>query len=381
MRNRKIRILHEGNEYYLVDRGRTRASRVITFLKRLEGDAERAADGAVLVKTDVGDCVTIASWTQGELTIDRGRKDLKKALTEILERYLEEFRVGRKRRNAPSTDPTYYFLSVDKLPLYALSNAHPTGLSALVFTSEEQARKAAEQRRGIEARPIAIEPIGDLFDFLSARATEGFAGATVDEVDPIFFCLDEAGAPSFLRLSLDKQSGRLEHHLLDAEGTWSPYEGEEELTPEFDQDILDQQMTDRLGDIPFLGFVERMTFYRPVADDDPEHLVAVPLDPEDGDERVISPLFHDEEAAREFIGEHLTDDHELVETEDIPALCRLAERQGLVVQLHPGSHRARGGTFWMHGEELILDSFSGLWTSTDGADFGKSPSGDHGSAG
>lgn len=374
MRNRKIRVLHEGNEYYLVDRGRTTSSRVITILKRLEKGHEEelaAMDGAVTVKTDLGDCLAIANWNHGELITEPGHDRLRPALSRIVDRYLEEFRVGRRR----ATTRTYYFLSIDRQPLFCLSNAQPTGLSVLVFNDEKRAAAAAQTRRGIESRDIQVEAVGDLFDFLTARATEGFAGATLDEVDPIFFCLDAGASPSFLRLSLDRETGQLEHFLLNPDGGWTAYEGEEEITPEIDQEVVDQYTADRLGALPFLGYYEGMPLYRIAREEDREQLVMVEVEPDAGDDP-ICPLFHDEALAHEFLKEHQLTGCELRRVDDVVGFCARVQELGRLVQIHPGAHRARGGTLWVNGAQLVLDSFSGLWSSTDGVAFEHNVTGD-----
>lgn len=365
MRNRKVRVIHDGEEFYLVDQGRTRASRVITFLKPLKSaDAASACDNTARVRTDIGDCRPVANWTEGGLEVEKDCEGLRSAFAGIVERYLEEFRVGRSRQGAR----TYYFLSIDRLPLYALSSAHPTGLSVLVFSDEEGARAAARQRRSLDGRDIRIESTQNLHDFLCARATDGFAGATLDEKDPLFFCLDASGSPRCLRLTVDEESGRLDHLLLTTDGEWQSYDGEEDLVPELDQDVVDRHMLDRLGPIPYLGFCEGAPLLRPVRSGSAGGLVILPAAEEDHGPPV-SPVFADEQLAREFLEEHDLGACELEPVVDLAALIGRADREGAVVQLHPGGHRARSGVLWMADGRVILDSFSGLWSSRDGRSF------------
>lgn len=380
VRNRKIRILHEGHEFFLVDRGRSAARRVITFLKRIEngdeareaGEGGEASAGGLLVKTDIGDCMAIASWSGGKVSVERGHESLETVFRDVVERYLEEFRLGRPARNSRP----YYFLSSRNQPLFELSRAQPSGLAVLVYSSEETAMDAARLRRNSEGDPVQIEAVGELSDFLAARSVEGFAGALMDDRDPVFFFSNESGDPRFLRLSIDSRSGGLRHSLLEEDGSWNRYEGEEELNPELDQDVVDEHMIERLGDVPFLGYRIGVPLYRLAVPDAPElPALAEPLDePDESAEPVESgqsfcPVFHDMELAAEFLQEHDLDQLEAVVVEDLRELAAYCAQEGRTLVLQPAGHRARGGTFWLNGNRVILDSFSGLWCSEDGVHF------------
>ena len=297
--------------------------------------------------------------------MEDGNENLTEAFQGIVERYLEEFRVGRKRTDTR----TYHFLSVDRLPLYSLSNAHPTGLAVLVFRNERDAELAAERRQGIDAREIQVEHTQDLHDFLCARATDGFGGALLDERDPIYFCLDELGAPRYLRLAVDEESGRLVHELLRADGEWESYDGEEEITPHLDQEIVDRHMVDRLGETPFFGYHDNIEFLRIEDPKNPGSIVSVRSEDEDGDGPAVSPLFHDAELADGWLDDHGLDHCTLASVDDLPAYVEQVANEGCVLQLQPGAHYARSGSIWSTHGRLILDSFSGLWSSIDGRSF------------
>lgn len=364
MRNRKVRILHEGREYYLVDGGRSSGSRALTFLLRLQPD-EAPGEGAAIVPTDLGDCVAIASSQGDAVQVQPGHEELRPMLEQVVARYLEDFRSGRRRREGAR----HWFLSVEEQPLFDFHPAHPGGLAVLVFDSAEAAETAAAARRGIEARAIRVDEAGDLADFLAARAVEGFAGAVIDERDPVYFCLDDEGQPRFLRLLLDPRHHRVEHSLLEPDGTWKPYDGEMDLTPEVDQDAADEYMQARLGAVPFVGFREGMRFYRIEDRANPSAIVGVALGEGEGDEAEFCPVFHDADLGRAFLVEHRLTHHALAPVEDLRRLAAAAQREQKPLILQPDSHRARGGTLWVKDDRLVLDSFSGLWTSEDGVAF------------
>jgi hypothetical protein len=357
VRPRKIRVLHDGKEYHLLDSGQGRRSRTLTLIRRREpGDGEEAQTFA----TDLGECVALASWRQGEIAVEPGHEDLREPFGRIVARYLEEFRTGRARDGAK----TCFFLTVDRQPLYTLDRSQPHGIAVLIFADRKDARRAAEARRGIESRPIEVEESGDLADFLAARAAEGFCGALLDERHPIYFLGDSDGNIRFLKVGCDPESGEIQHHLLDERGEWRIYDGEQELTLEIDQELLDDHMTERLGEVPFLGFHDRVTMYRlrrRSGDDGP---VVVHLD--DEDEAPVCPLFHDVEGAETFLAEHLIEDCELVAVDDLAAFTAGARAVGAVVRVEPDAHRARGAVMWQSNGALVLDSFSGVWVSHDG---------------
>jgi hypothetical protein len=369
MRQRRVRILHEGREYFLLDRGDGGSGHVITLLRRMADDESRG-DHEVVLHCDAGDCVPVARWIDGAIEVEAGEKDadsLRRAFEELVRRYLEEFRVGKP---APKARP-YWFLSSRQQPVFDLTRAQPSGLSVLVFSELEKARRAAAARNGLDAPAIEVEQTGSLADFLASRASEGFTGASLDEGDPIFFCLDPAGLPRFLRLSVT-EDGHLEHSLLEEDGSWEAYDGEEELSLELDQDAADDNMRERLGDIPYLGFHEGKPLFRLGRRDDPSRPVPVRLDENTLGGGEFLALFHDRALGAAFLEEHELKDLELVEVDDLKALAAHAHERQLPLLLEPDSHRARGGALWMNHDHVVLDSFSGLWQSKDGRTFQKS---------
>ncbi|MFG0319363.1 MAG: hypothetical protein ACF8XB_18985 [Planctomycetota bacterium JB042] len=367
MRNRRIRILHEGREYFLVDRGRSAKTRALTLLKRVE-DERTAEKGELLVKTDVGLCQAVAHWTAGEARIEKGHESLREAFDKVVGRYLEEFRVGRTRTGTR----TYWFLSSRRQALYSLDRSQPAGLVVLLYSGEEAAKEAALARRGIDTPSIAIEPVTDLSDYLEARALEGFAGALLDDRSPIYFCSDPGGSSRFLKIDLDERTGRLEHRLLDADGAWTPYDGEEEIFPDLDQDVVDDAMRERLGDLPFLGFRDGIVLYRLERKGAPGVPATVELADDAATDGVpLCPIFHDLDLLESFRAEHDLDDCGPAPVDDLRELAAWCGREGRTLVLHPDGHRARTATLWAHDGRLLLDSFSGIWRSTDGVRFEK----------
>jgi len=362
---RKVRFLHDGLEFFLVDGGREAGSRILTLLRRCE---DPPPEGAVLVTTDLGPCESVAVWRDGAIELESRFEELREPFEKLVTRYLSEFRTGRPR---PGAEP-YYFLTIDNAPLFELTMALPYGLSVLIYTEQKAAENAATLRSGTGGRAIVVEQTGDLADFLEARIAEGFAGAWLDERDPVFPCRDSAGHPRFLRVSLSGTDGEIEHHLLEDGGRFRTYEGQEDIETEIDIDVdrHDEFMRERLGDIPFLGYFEGIRFHRPASPAAPNDPVFVQCD-EDCEGEVVAPIFHDLELGQAFLDEHGLQDHSLETIDDLSAFVADVERRGRVVRIQPGTHRARGGLSWSARGELYLDTFSGLWAARDGVGFAR----------
>ncbi len=370
MRPRKVRVLHDGKEFYLLDTGRNERSRVLTLIKKCDREL---ADGAPVVVTDQGDYVAVARWRGGEIAVETGNEELREPFAKIVTRYLDEFRTGRARTGITP----WYFLSVDRKALFGVSKAQPYGLAVEIYSDAKTAARAAATRQSIEGRTITVEETGDLSDFLEARAAEGFAGGILDDRDPIYFCADSAGNPKFLKLTLDPESGEIEHFLLDDLGNWKLYEGQEEIVAEIeiDQDAFDEHMVDRLGSTPFLGYHEGIRFHRFVRKEpgaDPNGLVLVHCE-EDGEGDLVCPIFHDLELAEAFREEHVQEPVDLVPIDDLAGFLDAAQREGRAVRVQPHGHRARGGVMWTKDGTIYLESFSGMWSSRDGHDFSLLP--------
>jgi hypothetical protein len=363
VRTRKVRVLHADREFYLIDSGRDGGARVLTMLERCAGEPPPDKE---VVHTDLGPFLAIAHWRDGALDLDPTAGDLREPFTNLIDRYLADFRTGKHRVG----ETPHYFLSVDNQALCEIDRAWSHGLCALLFSDRARAEQAARLRSGTGGREITVEATGDLADFLEARAAEGFAGALLDDDEPIFTCADSAGNARFLRIAIEPESGDIEHFLLEDGGRWRLYEGQEEIDSELeiDQDFHDAHLRDRLGVIPFVGYFEGMRFRRLVTPSAPDELVFVHCD-DDFESVVACPVFFDDEAAAEFITEHELVGHETREIDDLHAFVTNAQSAGKPVRIHPEGHRARSGTLWSASGVLFLDTFSGLWRCTDGRAF------------
>lgn len=361
MRSRRVRILHDGQEFYLLDTGHGARSRVLTLIRKHDDNEDTTAPR---LATDLGVCVAIASWRQGEVAVEAGFESLRDPFAKICERYLEEFRIGKQR----SRETEHFILTVDRQPLFTLAKPHPSGLAVLVFSDRSAAKKAAADRVGIESRPIELEECGDLADFLTARFAEGYAGAMLDDRDPIFFMQESNGQPRFLKIAPDPESGDMEHYLLGEGSHWNLYEGAESITIDLDPDDQDTLMIERLGEIPFLGFYEGIRFLAPRVRSAPDGLVLVHCEDE-SDSAPVCPIFHDHEHAEEFVAEHVLEPNDLVPIDDLMAFVTEVSAAGRAVRIEPGNHRARSAVLWKSGDSILLDSFSGMWRSRDGVVF------------
>lgn len=363
MSPRRVRFLHEGQEYYLVDGGREAGARILTLLRRC---ADPAPEGVDAIATDLGPCERVAAWRDGEIELAPEHEPLRAPFRDLVARYLAEDRTGRPRDGA---EP-FYFLTIDGASLFELTPALPYGLAVLVYSTRESADRAARLRSGTGGRDIVVERTGDLADFLEARVREGFAGGWIDDRDPIFPCRDSSGHARFLRVSASDSEDGIEHFLLEDGGRFRVYEGQEELDTEIDIDFdgHDAFMRERLGDVPFFGFFEGIRYYRPASRRAPEQHVFVACE-EDAAGESSAPIFHDLELGEAFLATRGLVDHELVAIDDLVSFVGEVESAGRLVRVQPGTHRARGGQLFRARGSLVLDTFSGMWRSADGVEF------------
>jgi hypothetical protein len=365
MRERKVRILHEGQEYFLLDRGRDGHGRTIAFLRRLD-DTKPPPDDAQRVLTDLGEYEWIASFSDGELRVEPAHAALAPALQSIVTRYLDESRHGRARDGATP----YWTITVRGEPVFELSKALPHGLAVLIWSDEARAEAAAASRKGIETSDLVVERIHDLASFLIACRNDGFVGATLDERDPVFFCLDENEEPRHLRLAVDA-GGKLTQRLLAADGSWDAWDGDEDITPEVDIESADEHMVVRIGEVPWLGFFENTPLFALARKGAPSALHVEEPAADDDQAPAFCPIFQDTELAEEFVREHGRRGLEPTPIPDLGALALEMSRRGATLRLHPDSHRARGATMWWSDGAVVLDSFSGLWKSAEHGAFEK----------
>ncbi|MBK6940385.1 MAG: hypothetical protein IPH13_09310 [Planctomycetes bacterium] len=365
MRERKVRILHEGQEYFLLDRGREGHGRTIAFLRRLD-DTKPPPDDAQRVLTDLGEYEWIASFNDGALHVEPAHVALAPTLQGIVTRYVDESRHGRAR---DGTTP-YWYVAVRGEPVFELARALPHGLSVMVWSDEGKAEAAATARKGIESSDLSVERIHDLGAFLVACRNDGFAGATLDEHDPVFFCLDENEEPRHLRLAMDAK-GKLTQRLLSGDGSWDAWDGDEDLNPEVDVESADEYMVARIGELPWLGYFENAPLYALARKGAPSAIHVEQPDADDSQATAFCPIFQETELAEDYAREHGRRGLEPTRIDDLGALASDMTRRGVTLFLHPDAHRARAATMWWSDGAVVLDSFSGLWKSAEHGGFEK----------
>lgn len=258
----------------------------------------------------------------------------------------------------------YYGLTTDGGPAYSLGPWHLDGLAVRVYSSAE---KAEEGRAALDDRLAPrVEEVPDLEAFLAERAREGFAGAVLDDEEPVYFLVDEEGRLRMLKLVSDGTG--VEPMLLDQKGGWFPFEGEIEMRPFQDQEDCDRLMVRFLGSHPWLGFVPGQKFWFPSDPSGEDGTGAVEVEDEWGASRIV-PLFADPRTGRAYLDRHGFPGREMVEVEDLRDLVRRAQAESHPVVLHPEEHRAYRANLWVNGEDLILDTYSGFWRRGQETDF------------
>lgn len=362
------RVLHDDHEFLVVDERRLGQPRAITLLVRTDDAAFAGAAADAVVQTTLGKWTPLGMWEDdASHPFTEGGLKWVPTMNAVATRYLAD------ADTIKAANTTYYCVTVHAQIGFSLTSAQPDGLTARVFRREDAARAALSELA--DDGSAAVVAINDLYDFLFRLAEQGFAGAVLDDAEPVYFCADAQSRPQFLRLTPGEEND-VEQWLLNPNGTWTEYEGDLELELFRDQDACDRNMTENLGQVPFFGYAPGLPFFAVFRKGELDTPLQV-SDTEAAGEgentaaaASVVPIFADVTAAEEFLASHELVDHELRPLADLHGFIARAEHDGQRVILQPEAHRARGAALWTRGAEIILDSFSGFWSSIDrGAHF------------
>ena len=363
---RSTRILHRNVEYLIQEQGGGAGVREAAILARPGQGVSKGADRGRIIKTNHGEWIPIAFWKGGRLRIlDQVSGGLRPDLEAVMNQYLHA-RASAAKGVRPKR---YYYIDEGKAPAYTISRSHPHGLAVRIFCRKKTADEALSER-GEGAGAARVRWTSDLKRFLVRAADDGFAGAVLDDREPVYFCLDRADDMVFLRLSMNDEE-EVEESLLQEDGSWKLYEGEGEIDFFMDQQSTDGNMVRLLGEIPFLGH-EEMEFLWTVEDGrnrGAPYVLAASEGPFEGlAEGDTLILFNTRKSAMDFILDRELYTCEAVRVDALKEFLRDAAERRLGVLFEPFNHRAAGGVLWLNGDEVILDSFSGFWKlGEDGA--------------
>ncbi len=360
---RTFRLLHDKEEFYLLDgESEEERCRTITVLVTCDKVPGFEKTPHLAIPTDKGNRVAVARWIDDRVeALVETEPDRLEVYQAVLKTYLEDCLAGDS-----TTGVAYFYEKQGHDFGYVISQSHPHGLAIKIFSRKELATAEAGAH-DTGGRPADTYQTNNLCELLTRAANEGYAGAILDERDPIYFCVDEKEVLHFLRLSQDSDE-EIEETLLDARGEWSaPFE-----RPDLDivenQDACDRFMIRRLGKIPFYREYDSdgtapLTFCAIEKANEPGHLMGFEIEESlsPTSTQSMAPIFFDQSSALEFMVGRDPDDFVTVEVDDLGALLRNADRDGLTVFLEPGNHRSASGIFWLNGADVILDSFSGFW--------------------
>jgi hypothetical protein len=365
---RKTRILHGEDEYLFVEAPGDTDGPALLIFARPENPRAVAPGRQPTHQSEHGLWAAIARFDGEQLLL---APDPPAGLGDRLKTILPKYVETRRERIAQAKNNCFW-VSAGGNALYALHPAQPGGILLKMWRKREDAERALEDS-GV---PGSVQSTGDLREFLELRAEEGFAGVLLDpdlQNDVIFFLLDGDRRLQSMKVSAPAGSDEAESELLDEAGKWQPYEGAGDLEPLVDAEAWDRLMIRTFDAVPFLGYGPRWRCFTLIEGGGAHGGEPVTVvDPEgDGKQRML-PLFHDPAAADAFRTRHQLGKSKIEPVENLVELVGREAKQGVLARLHPGDHRARGGTFWLRGDDLLLDGFAGIWRSSDGRSFTRS---------
>jgi len=339
-----IPIEHDSEEYLVVEGGYSLHTRSLSLLAR-PGNAlfPREAELKPITWCDQGDWFPVArqavGLTQFSSSDDEQHRDLVETL---LERFVQDQPEPR--------EVAWVSLGDNGEPLGTLEKVVPMGLVVAIHEDEQAAHEADDA--------ASVEAITNVPVYLTHLARNGYAGALWNGQQPVFFCTDENSELQFLRLRRGGQ-GKVEMDILEADGSWSDYEGAEEIEFLDNRDACDDRLVATYGDEPLFDWPDDDAFWSVgPSEAEPGRVTA----PEDGLDYVL--LFSEEEEAKAWLedSEHAW---KLIEVPDAAEFLADPGLNGLAALINPGAHRVRSGVLWLDGESLVLDSFSGFWLRDD----------------
>jgi hypothetical protein len=355
---RKTRILHGDDEYLFVDAPGDEDGPVLLILARPDNARAVAVGSSPTHQSEHGVWCPVARFDGESLLL---APDPPAGLAERLREMLPRYAELQRQRVANATNGCWYVLAGGHF-LHALHPAQPGGLMLRLFRNEAGA-KAAIAAGGGTGRAL---PTGELREFLELRAEEGYAGALLDDAEIVYFLLDDQSHVEFVKVRAIEGGRDLESELLDGRGRWQFYDGSEELDPLVDSERWDRLMRRVFGKVPFVGASDATRWWGFQVGDEP---LALQDGDAEGDRRVVA-LFTDAATAEAFrVRDELEERAGLVEIDDLHRFVARAGELGAIARLAPGGHRARGATLWVDGDDVLLDSFSGLWRARDGTRF------------
>ena len=350
MKHRGTVVEGGDREYLLIEGGYNAESRAVTLLCR-PGDDRFPQDESTSPVSwlDQGDWYPIARWSPKRLEFrDKAHEEGRELVDQVLERY---------EHTRPAPVAVAWAIRTDTGLQGSLVESVPMGVAASVFDDEEAANEAVDD--GL------VIPIHGLGQFLTHLVRLGYAGALWNQLQPVFFCVDEEGDLQFLRVGQGEGGETVAMELLDERDRFYDYEGEGDLGLLDNRDACDQRMVEELGKVPLVGWPEDGALWcLGPYEDEP----AVILSEDDGLRHVL--LFVTREWADDYVEEHKEHSgeelvpYEVAASGLVPLLAR-PELSECVVHVDPGRHRAASGVVWSDGARVVLDSFSGFWSLDD----------------
>jgi hypothetical protein len=245
-------------------------------------------------------------------------------------------------------------------PYTVISDAHPDGVVATIFSTQELAFQAATG----DYYPLALNSLWQA----RVLAGEGYAGLLLDGQTPVFWVTTDTESPLPTHVGMPHGKSML---VIGEEGVTDLTEAEVGAwrnLPKFDQ----RTNTALLGAFPFYGYHPAMPLYEYLTDDNALTLAPTggSLLQQEGDARESVALFSTPFAAEwywEQIGLPLSGDgdvaREIVRHDDLvvrlDALTDLPT--DIAIILNPGRHRFYQGFFRYLDRQWYLITINGLW--------------------
>jgi len=258
-------------------------------------------------------------------------------------------------------EQTYYLLKQGKKKFAGIGKLIKDGPAICLFDERTMAERSALRLSQKHQQPFRAQAVKNLFREMKKCLDQGYAGALLNEQEPIFFV--ETSEKGFILIQLLPNSD--ECRVLDESGTWMLRTRSEVMRPLTRFERIDQRLVDMIDQGPFWGYSPELEYFTIIRSHTGNPFLF--KDKCGSSERPFpnGVLYSCKEFAAETLNILLTpEDKETCSVMKIPDLADFIQRlldQHYGILLNFAYNRALQGRFFRHEEQLLLESYSGFW--------------------
>lgn len=256
-------------------------------------------------------------------------------------------------------ETTYYLLKRGKKKFSGIARQIKSGPIVSLYNAKKDADETASKMTKKFSQAFMIKKIDNLYKEMKKCSEQGFSGALLNEKYPIFFMESETN-PFLVGRWSDSEKTYL---VLDSTNKWQKHDQFLRFLRNYEK--VDERLVQMLDLEPFWGYLENLDFYTILRKETEEVFLVEDKLPIPQASLLNMMLYSCEDFAREAISELVTPEHQSQLTShvisDLQQFVRDADKLGHGVLLNHASHRCLQARLWLHNDQVMLESYSGIW--------------------